>query len=132
MGNININTKNDTALGIDKLSEVCDVFCLDNLIKDTTCDTIYGSSSIDAILTNRKESFMKNSTVNISDCHKIVLTVLRAHYERLKPLKIQYRSYKNINGKDFLRDQGSMPFHRCNQMHDKENAYNCFKQCSQL
>ena len=118
------------ALGINKLSEVCDVFCLENFIKDTTSDTIYGSSSIDVILQIEKKSFMKSSTVNtgISDCHKMVLTVMRAHYEQLKPLKIQYRSYKNFNEKDFLRDLGSMPFQRCNQMHDKDNAYNCFKE----
>ena len=106
------------------------MFCLENLIKDTTCDTIYGSSSIDVIFTNRKKSLMKSSTVNtgISDCHKMVLTVMRAHYERLKPMKIQYRSYRNFNEKDFLRDLGHMPFHKCNQMRDKENAYNCFKE----
>ena len=58
----------------------------------------------------------------------MVLTVMRAHYERLKPMKIQYRSYKNFYEKDFLRDLGHMPFHKCNQMRDKENAYNCFKE----
>ena len=52
MGDINIDTENDKALGITKLLEICDVFCLENLIKDTTCDTIYGSSSIDVIFTN--------------------------------------------------------------------------------
>ena len=51
MGDINIDTENDKALGINKLLEVCDVFCLENLIKDTTSDTIYGSSSIDVIFT---------------------------------------------------------------------------------
>ena len=73
---------------------------------------------------------MKSSTVNtgISDCHKMVLTLMRAHYERLKPMKIQYRSYKNFNEKDFLRDLGHVPFHKCNQMRDEKNAYNCFKE----
>ena len=73
---------------------------------------------------------MTSSTVNtgISDCYKMVLTVMRAHYERLKPLKIQYRSYENFNEKDFLRDLGTVPFHRCNQMRDKEYANNCFKE----
>ena len=74
MGDIHISTENDKALGINKLSEVCDVFCLENLIKDTTCDTIYYSSSIDVIFTDRKKSFMKSSTVNlgVSDCHKMI------------------------------------------------------------
>ena len=57
----------------------------------------------------------------------MVLTTMRANYERLKPTKIQYRSYRNFSEKDFLRDLQNMPFHTCMDMDDNEAAYSSFK-----
>ena len=99
LGDINIDTEDEKVKGRTKLSEFCDIFDLENLIKGSTCDTIrYASTSIDVIMTNKKRSFKNSCTVatGISDYHSMVLTMMRANYERLKPIKIQYRSYKNI------------------------------------
>ena len=63
----------------------------------------------------------------MSDYHKMVLTTIRANYERLKPTKIQYRSYRNFSEQDFLRDLQSMPFHTSMDMNDKEASYVSFK-----
>ena len=52
---------------------------------------------------------------------------MRVNYERLKPTKIQYRSYRNFSEKDFLRNLQNMPFHTCMDMNDKEAAYASFK-----
>ena len=50
-------------------------------------------------MTNKKRSFKNSCTVAtaISDYHSVVLTTMRANYERLKSMKIQYRSYKNFD-----------------------------------
>ena len=52
----------------------------------------------------------------------MVLTTMRANYERLKPTKIHYCSYRKFSEKDFLRDLQNMPFHTCMDMNDKELA----------
>ena len=130
MGDINIDTDDDKAIGQNKLSEFCDVFGLENLIQGSTCVTVrHEPTSIDVILANRKRSFKNSGTVatGLSDYHKMVLTTMRANYERLKPTKIQYRSYKNFSEKDFLRDLQNMPFHTCMDMDDNEAAYSSFK-----
>ena len=51
MGDINIDTDNDKAAGRNKMSEFCDVFDLENLIRGDTCVTVGHASSIDVILT---------------------------------------------------------------------------------
>ena len=57
-------------------------------------------------MTNKERSFKSSCTVatGVSDYHSIVLTTMRANYERLKPIKIQYRSYKNFAEDKFIQD----------------------------
>ena len=57
---------------------------------------------------------------------------MRACYERLKPNKIQYRSFKTFNGQNVLRDLGNIPFHFCKDMNDKNSAYEQFKNTFKL
>ena len=134
MGDISIDTDNDKGAGLNKMSEFCDIFDLDNLIRGNTCVTVGRASSIDVILTNKKRSFKNSGTVatGVSDFHKMVLTTMRAHYERLKPNKIQYRSYKNFNEQKFLRDLENTPFHLCNDLIDKNLAYEQFRNMFKL
>ena len=134
MGDINIDTDNDKAAGLDKMSEFCDIFDLENLIRGNTCVTIGHASSIDVILTNKKRSFKNSGKVatGVGDFHKMVLTTMRACYENLKPNKIQYRSYKNFNEQNFLRDLENTPFHLCNELNDKNLAYEQFKNMFKL
>ena len=122
---INIDNGEERALGMNKLSEFCDIFSLKNLIRGDTCVTANSSLSIDVILTNRKRSFKNSSTVAF---HKMVLTTMRANYERLKPIQIQYRSYKYFREDIFLRDLGMMPFHKCRGITNKCAAYDLLKQ----
>ena len=53
MGDINIDTDNYKAAGLSKMSEFCDIFNLDNLIRGNTCVTVGHALSIDVILTNK-------------------------------------------------------------------------------
>ena len=58
MGDINIGTDDDKAIGQNKLSEFCDG--LENLIQGSTCVTVrHKPTSIDVILTNKKTKFQK-------------------------------------------------------------------------
>ena len=134
MGDINIDTDNDKAAGLNKMSEFCNIFDLDNLIRGNTCVTIGHASSIDVILTNKKRSFKNSGTVatGVSDFHKMVLTTMRAYDERLKLNKIQYCSDKNFNEQKFLRDLENTPFHLCNDLIDKNLAYERFKNMFKL
>ena len=111
------------------MTQLCDIFCLENLLGDTTCETSNSSSSVDVILTNKSRSFQNSSTVatGISDVHKMILTSIRANYERLKPIQIRYRSYKHFREDLFLHDLGMMPFHKYSEIDDKEKAYQLFK-----
>ena len=75
-------------------------FALTNLVKVSTCyKNSENPSTIDLILTNRKHSFQNTTAleVGISDFHKLVLTVLKAHFQKAKPKIITYHDYKKIN-----------------------------------
>ena len=130
LGDINIDTEDEKAKGRTKLSEFCDIFDLENLIKGCTCDTIrYASTSIDVIMTNKKRSFKNSCTVatGISDYHSMVLTTMRANYERLKPIKIQYRLYKNFDEDKFIQDLQKLPFINRKQTENKDATYDLLK-----
>ena len=51
----------------------------------------------------------------------------RSTHERLRPTKIQYRSYKKFNEADFLRDITDPPFDKCLKIRDSKTAYDSFK-----
>ena len=57
-------------------------------------------------LTNRKRSFKNSCCVEtgLSDHHAIILTSLKAHFTRLKPINIQYRDYSRFNIDSFMPD----------------------------
>ena len=82
------------------MKEFCDIYDLDNLIKKPTCfKNPNNPSSIDVILTNNKNMFQNSITLEtgISDHHKMVVTVMKIYTEKQKPIKINYRSYKNFD-----------------------------------
>ena len=56
-------------------------------------------STIDLILTNRKHSFQNTTAleVGISDLHKLILTILNAHFQKAKPKIITYHDYKKFS-----------------------------------
>ena len=81
-----------------------DTFGLKRLIKDATCyKNPENPSSIDLVLINNPFSF-KNSCVietGSSDFHRMVVTVMKTSFERLKPRVISYRDYKFFENKLF-------------------------------
>ena len=106
MGDIDIDTQEPQQPGYNDLMSFCDGFGLSNLVSLKTCFTKHRQSSIDIILTNRPTFFQATSVfeTDLSDCHCLVATTLKAHVPRLKPKQIKYRSYKNFQADAFLND----------------------------
>ena len=115
-----------TALTI-QISEFCDIFALKNLISDITCVAKNGSSSSDVILTNKKRSLKNSCAVftGIRDFYKMTITTLRTSYERLKPIRIKYCSYKHLNKNHFIHDLGMAPFHKRKDKANENEAFDC-------
>ena len=88
----------------EQFKDFCDVFNLQNLIKEPTCSkSVLNPSSIDVILTN-KCNFFHNSIgleTGLSDYHKMTVTVLKTYLHKLKPNNIKYRSYKCFDDNSF-------------------------------
>ena len=84
------------------ISEFCETYSLQNLVKDPTCyKNPSKPTSIDLILTNFPKSFQHTQIVEtgLSNFHKLTLTILKTHFPRLKPNIVNYRDFK-----DFVND----------------------------
>ena len=78
-------------------------------------------SCIDLLLTNNSYAFHHTTTVcsGLSDCHKLVLTVLKTSISKGNPRQITYRDYKKF---DFLKFNNEVK-----NVLAIENAGNCTK-----
>ena len=82
-------------------------FDLTNLVKNKTCfKSIENPSCIDLFLTNSSNSFQHTQTISsgLSDHHKMVVTVLKNTFSKMKPKEIIYRSYTNFDKEIFKSD----------------------------
>ena len=106
LGDINIDIKRDKGEKSELFSHFCETFSFKNMIKADTCFTKTSSSSVDILLTNQPRYFMHSLSIEtgISDVHTLIVTHMRAHIKKLKPIQIQYRSYKNYDENYFLAD----------------------------
>ena len=69
---------------------------LTNLVKNKS---IENPSCIDVFLTNSSNSFQHTQTISsgLSDHHKMVVTVLKNTFSKMKPQEIIYRRYTNFD-----------------------------------
>ena len=75
-----------------------------NIVKDNTCfKSIDNPSCVDHFITNYANSFQNNIVISsgLSDCHKMVVTVLKTTFHKSKPREIVYRDYSKFNEKTF-------------------------------
>ena len=108
------------------LCDFMDSFSLNNLIKVKKCYKSVSGTILDIMLTNKVRSFQKTSTVTtgISDCHKMIITCLKAHLKKLSPKKIVYRDYKNVNKNAFLYDLDQNLIQ--GKFYTRKNSYDLF------
>ena len=65
-----------------------------NLVKEKTCfKNMQNPSCIDLLLTNNVYAFQQTIAIctGLSDCHKLILTVLKTTVPRSQPKEITYR-----------------------------------------
>ena len=69
------------------LSNICDIFDLENLIKEKTCFKKLGGSSIDVFLTNHKHCFQGTKVIEtgLSDHHCLIISSLKARFQKIPP-----------------------------------------------
>ena len=82
------------------MSGFCNTFGLKSLKKGATYyKNSENPSSINLILTNNPRSFQNSCVIEtgLSDFHRMVATVMKTSFERLKPRLINYRDYANLS-----------------------------------
>ena len=78
-----------------------------NIVNDKTCfNSIDKASTIDLFITNSVNSFQHTTVISsgLSDCHKMVVTVLKTSFHKSKPREIIYRDYSKFSEKAFRDD----------------------------
>ena len=80
------------------LPDAKDAFNLTNLVNKPTCFKSQDGTLIDLMLTNRMRSFLKsqNFEIGLSDCHKLVVSILRVAFKKLPRKIITYRNQKRF------------------------------------
>ena len=99
----------DLNAGVDEvsLSSFCDTYDLRSLIKEPTCyKNPDNPTCIDLILTSNPRSFQNSCVVEagLSDFHMMIVTVLKASFQKLKPRIIKYRDYRHFDNEKFRKD----------------------------
>ncbi len=110
----------------DKITtELCQVYGLSNLITQPTCFKNPEGTLLDPILVMNKNKFQNAFNIHCasSDFHNIVGCATRLKIPPQKPVKIQYRSYKNFNEKEFKIDVGNIPFQVSEIFEDIHDQY---------
>ena len=74
-------------------------FDLDSLVDLPICYKLINPTSIDLILTNKKNCFMKSATFKtvLSDHHKLTATIVRKTTSKGNIEKVLYRDYKRFD-----------------------------------
>ena len=86
----------------EEMSSFCDVFDRTSLIKEPTCyKNPDNPSCIDLILTNKPLSFQFScvAETELYDCHRMILTVTKMKFQKLKPKVINHRNFKYLTVK---------------------------------
>ena len=116
-----------------EMSSFCDTFDLTSLIKEPTgYKNPDNSSCIDLILTNKPLSF-QNSCVaetGLSDFHRMILTVTKMTFQKLKPRVISYRDYKHFNNETYRNESLSEISNSCLNFDDR--GFNDFFEICQV
>ena len=98
MGDFNADMENVS------LKHFCDLYNLKNLIKVPTCfKNPENPKCIDLMLTRSYRSFQNSCAIEtgLSDFHKMIVTVMKAYFQKQKPKVITYRDYKNFSENDY-------------------------------
>ena len=96
-GDLNINILRPTSGSSNHLSDLNDTFSLTNLLTNSSCFKSNKDTFIDLMLTNKPKSFYRSHSfvTGLSDCHKLIVSILRTLFQKLPPKFVIYRNQKN-------------------------------------
>ena len=86
------------------LKNFCDLYNFKNLIKEPTCfKNPVNPTCIDFMLKNSYRSFQNSYAIEtgLSDFHRMVVTAMKAHFQKQMPKVVTYRDYKNFSENDY-------------------------------
>ena len=89
------------------LSEFLEQYEAKNIMKNKTCcKNPDRPTCIDLFLTNSPHSFQNTMMIStgFSDFHKMIITVLKSSFIKLKARETYYRDYKNFSSNSFRED----------------------------
>ena len=87
------------------MKSFCKSYNLTNLIKQPTCfKNPEKPSCIDLILANRPKSFQSTCVIEteLSDFHRMTVSLLKMHFRKLPPRSISYRDFSNYHNANFI------------------------------
>ena len=97
----------NSAVTETEMKGFCEIYNLENLIREPTCyKNAENPSSIDIMLTNKRLSFQNSMTLEtgLSDFHKMTVTVLKRYFKKKPPITITYRDLKSFDALKFRED----------------------------
>ena len=105
------------------ISDVCELFDLQNLIKEPTCHKGPTPTILDVILVSnpRRYGGTLNCPCPLSDFHNVIAAATKRFAPSQQPRQISYRSYKNFNDEAFISDIIHAPFQVCDIFDDVED-----------
>ena len=108
------------------LTNICDNFNLENIIKNPTCCIKNNTPTlIDVILINSKNLLCNTINFNcgLSDCHNMICTSLKEQCDPVVKKKVIFRSYKNFEEQQFNDDLSRVPTHVAQIFDDIDDVY---------
>ena len=100
---LNIESQENTSAS-SQLFYLTNVFNLENIMKENTRYKSKRGTLIDIVLKNKPRSFQKPQNfeiAGISDCHKLIVKILRSSFKKLQPKIVSFSSFDE---KQFLSD----------------------------
>ena len=97
-GDLNTDTGDKAKDTNNYLCDFIYIFSLNDPIKVRTCYKSVSGTILDIIHTNKTKSFQKTSTAitSTSDCHKMIVTCRKTHFQKLPQKKNVYRGHKTL------------------------------------
>ena len=124
MGDMNIDVSK-IDFKSEKLNDFLTLYNLINKVNTPTCFKGSVPSVIDLCIVSQPRRFgaLLNWNCGLSDWHNFIVISTKLEMPVNSNTMIKYRSYKNVNVKDFCTDIGSIPFHILDVFDDINDKY---------
>ncbi len=124
VGDVNFNMLHELHES-NSVSHICDLFDLRNIITQPTCFKPPRGTLIDVILARNRRHIQAQGVVDtgLSDYHRMVYVVTKNHAPVSERKQVTYRSFKNLNEKEYIKDLEIAPFRIGEIFNDVDDQY---------